>query len=130
LHNEGLHVTHGAQVAQLLVVDGHLQHILNEDDDFHHGQRIDAKVLDNPQIIIGILEFGAQIGLNVTLDDTQHDGRQMLGVAGFAKLRGGLISRCRAALNCLAEICIIFGRERFERDTRRIVYCLCHWRIR
>jgi len=128
--DEGLHVAHGAQVAQLLVVNGHLQHILHEDDDFHHGQGIDAKILDNPQIIIRILQFSAQIRLHIALDDTQHDGGQMLGIAGFAKLRSRFISRCRAALNCLAKVRIVFGRKRFEWDARRIGCCLCHWEIR
>ena len=111
--DELLDVAERAQVAQFLVVDRHLQHVFHEDDDLHHRQRIDAQILDQPQIVVGVLELGAQVGLDIPLDDAQHDGRQMLGVAGLAELARGLVGGGGAPFQGFPQICIVLGGKRF-----------------
>jgi len=84
--NELLDVPDRSQMTQLLVINRHLQHFLDENDNLHHRQRVDAQILDQPKIIVRIPELRPEIRLHKPLDNAQNDRRQMFGILGLAKL--------------------------------------------
>ena len=93
-----LHVAHRPKVAKLVVVDRKLKHILNEDHDLHHREGIDAEILDEPEVVVGILELGPEVRFDKSLNHADHNGRHMVGIPGLSELDGGFESRRGAAL--------------------------------
>ena len=124
--DEGLDIADRAQIAQLVVVDRHLQDILHQDHDLHHRQRIDAQVLDQAQVIVRVLQLCAEVGLDEALDHADNNGRKMLGVTGLPELGSRLITGGGTAFKRFPQIRVIFWREWFWLNGGRIVKCLCH----
>ena len=53
--NEGLHVTHRAQIPQFIIVDRKLEHVFDQNHDFHHREGINPQVFNQPEVIIRVL---------------------------------------------------------------------------
>jgi len=76
------------------------------------GVEVDAQVLDDPQVVVGIFQLCPQIGFDEALDDADHHCRDMLGVARFPVLDGRLECGWRASFQRLAERNLVLGAER------------------
>ena len=76
---------------QLFVPDRDLQHLLQPNHDFHQSQRIESKVGHQPEVIPGLAELSAALGLYIAFDHPEDDWGQKLGPGGFSELAGRLV---------------------------------------
>lgn len=112
---ENVEVAERAQVAEFVVADGHGQDVLGEYHNFHHGERIEAEVLDETEITGGSAaagggrEFFAEGTFDEAFDDAGDDGGEVGGVAGGAEGERGCEGGGRAAFEGLAEVGLIEG---------------------
>ena len=112
---ENVEVAECAEVTELVVVDGHGQDVLGEYHNFHHGERIEAEVLDETEITGGSVavgggrEFFAEGTFDEAFDDAGDDGGEVGGVAGGAEGERRCEGGGRAAFEGLAEVGLIEG---------------------
>ena len=114
---ENVEVAECAEVTELVVVDGHGQDVLGEYHNFHHGERIEAEVLDETEITGGSVavgggrEFFAEGTFDEAFDDAGDDagddGGEVGGVAGGAEGERRCEGGGRAAFEGLAEVGLI-----------------------
>lgn len=74
----------GPDFAQFLVIKGDADGFLDEDDDFHHRQGVDAEVFNEAQGVIPFLQLRSQFRFEESLHDTHDDGGYLFRITGFA----------------------------------------------
>ena len=110
---ENVEVAERAQVAEFVVADGHGQDVLGEYHNFHHGERIEAEVLDETEITGGSAaagggrEFFAEGTFDEAFDDAGDDGGEVGGVAGGAEGERGCEGGGGAAFEGFAEVGLV-----------------------
>ena len=82
------------------------------------------EILDQAQVVVGILQLDPQVRLDEALDHADDDGRHVLGIARLAVLDRRLESRGRAALKRLAQRNFILGGKRTCQGHKRLVAAL------
>ena len=110
--DERLDVPHGPEGADLPVVDRDVQHVLRKGHDLEHRQRVDRKVLDQPEAVAAAGELGPRLGLDIVLDEPVDDRGQAVGVSRAPKLAGRLTGRRRAALERVHDELLVGRRKR------------------
>ena len=120
---ENVEVAERAEMAQFVVVDGHGQDVLGEYHNFHHGEGIEAEILDKAEIaggsgaVGGGREFLAEGTFDEAFDDAGDDGGEVGGVAGGAEGECGFEGGRGATFERLAEAGLI---ERSESGGRGV----------
>ena len=112
---ENVEVAERVEVAEFVVVDGHGQDVLGEYHNFHHGEGIEAEILNEAEIAGGSRaagggrEFFAEGTFDEAFDDAGDDGGEVGGVAGGAEGERGCEGGGGAAFEGLAEVGLIEG---------------------
>jgi len=110
---ENVEVAERAQVAEFVVADGHGEDVFGEYHNFHHGEGIEAEVLNEAEIaggsgaVGGGREFFAEGTFDEAFDDAGDDGGEVGGVSGGAEGERGCEGGGRAAFEGFAEVGLV-----------------------
>ena len=79
-----------ADFPKLLIFDPQLEDLLDGENDFEQGQRVETDVLDEACILIGLGQFYRRCGRLVAIENPEDDQGDGIEIAGLAITDGGL----------------------------------------
>ena len=100
---DALDVSKCTQVRELSVAERYLQHLVSQDNELHHAERVEAEILAQTKRVAAHLQPGLQPAFDIALNHARDDHGKARRVTRPQKVTCRCISRGRAKLERRAQ---------------------------